>query len=587
MPRRRRTTHKLRERPRRSHWLLLAVGGLTLLWVLLAAPVESLLQHVKVKRQVAEAQSALEHRSWLKALQHAGAVLQAQPGHGEALLIAADAVAELGANPDEVLNLLKRAKAAEQTQAEVDLKLAQTHLRRGDLPAAQMALDQLPAEKRQGLLAAEVEAALLLAQGREPAMAARLREGLEAHPHAPGAAFRLAVLDLNAPDADRRATASQRLMQEARAQGEYGPQAIGVLLKLPNIPAEQVHELASLAQKLPPPTSFQLYYTALGILVRHEVGEKRAALLMAEEVEVSGRGAAAAFPYMLFLAAHHEAERLLKFIQSRRKLLAAVDGDRLLHLEVDALCQTRQWALVAEKLESPAASRLEPWSRHLWRACVEANEATPDPQRVRQSLEAAFVATERGRHAVNALYLADTAVLLGQHDFALMCYEVLFMAAKLPAEQIRLLEKIGSASAHTQNTGMQLYFARQLAGLTPGHEGNAFRLRYLELLLNPSRATLDAVESRNAAARADPDAVTTSHQHLLMAMAMHRRQQMAGLLEELQGLEHAIAWPAGPRAVIAGLLAYAGETARAFQIAEKVPATLLLPEEKRMLDLAR
>ena len=45
--------------------------------------------------------------------------------------------------------------------------------------------------------------------------------------------------------------------------------------------------------------------------------------------------------------------------------------------------------------------------------------------------------------------------------------------------------------------------------------------------------------------------------------------------------------PPGRRAVLSGLLATTGKPAEAFQIAEKVPAALLLDEEMAFLKLAR
>jgi len=599
MPRRRRTSIKLRERSRRGIMLLLAGGGLTLLAILLAGPVKRYFQKAEAESQLALARAALEHRAWAKALHHAGAALQAQPGHGAALHLAADAFHQLGGHPDEVLNLLTKAKAAGQTQPEVDLKLAQAQLRRGNLSAAQSAFNHVPPAARSGWLAAEVEAALLLAQGQEPAVAAQLRERLEADPTAPGAAFRLAVLDLSAPSPARCAAAKERLMQEARSDSVHAPQAMHLLLQLRDLQATQARELAFLARKIPDPVGTELRYAALSTLLRLEVPALRVALINAEAADVSKLGPEAAFRFLLFLAANREPEAMHNFIQPRRQLLAAIDVGQLFQLELEALAQSRQWPIVAEKLKSPDASRLEPWSRHLWSACAEAAATSPDRQQVRLSLEAAFEATERGRHAKHALYIADTAVLLGHHDFALICYEMLLQKMKLPAEQIALLEKIDAALVQTPDAGSHLRFARHLAALIPGHAAHAFRVRYLELLINPSPATLNRVDNENPTPPDDADATHSARHRLLQAMVQYRRQHLLGaivmdrrreqdsLQAELRGLEHAIPWPPGPRAVIAGLLAYTGETARAFQVAEKVPAALLLPEEMRMLEMAR
>jgi len=585
MPRRR-ISSETRLRPKRG-WLLLAGGGfLILLAVLLARPVQRYFRQAEAESQVALARAALEHQAWEEALRHAGAALQMQPSHGAALHVAADAFNRLGGHPDEVVDLLSKAEEAGQTQPEIDLMLAQAHLRRGDLPAAQTALSDVPPEARGSWLATEVEATLLLAQGREPAMAALLRERLEAAPAAPGAAFRLAVLDLNDPAPARRAAAKDRLMQEARAGSEHTPKAVHLLLQLPDLQATEALELAEAARQLPEPSRTELRYAALGAVLRLEVPAQRTVLLSAEEANVAKLGPEAAFRYVLFLATNREHERMLAFIETHRKDLARSNLAQLLQLELEALSQTRQWSLVAEKLKSPAASRLEPWSRHLWHACTGAAEASPNLQHVTLSLQAAFQATERGRHTSHALYIADTAVLLGQHDFAITCYEVLLESAKLPAQRITLLEKV--CAIDTPETATRLRFARQLADLTPGHYANAFRSFYLELLTPAPLDEIGGIALRlDQMAVSNPGETQAAQQHLLWAMIMYRREQKSGLEKELSGLEHAVPWPPGQRAVIAGLLAYASQTARAFQVAEKVPAVLLLPEERQMLELAQ
>jgi hypothetical protein len=75
--------------------------------------------------------------------------------------------------------------------------------------------------------------------------------------------------------------------------------------------------------------------------------------------------------------------------------------------------------------------------------------------------------------------------------------------------------------------------------------------------------------------------------HLLWAMIYDRRSQTNELRRELNGLEKATTWSPGERAVLASLLAKAGEAARAFQLVEKLPAALLLPEEAAYAKLAR
>ena len=72
----------------------------------------------------------------------------------------------------------------------------------------------------------------------------------------------------------------------------------------------------------------------------------------------------------------------------------------------------------------------------------------------------------------------------------------------------------------------------------------------------------------------DPDSET------LAAYRQGRVNEIAPALAQVKDVD---TFPPGARAVFAGLLAISGSTSSAYQVAEKVPSTLLLPEERRFL----
>jgi hypothetical protein len=146
-----------------------------------------------------------------------------------------------------------------------------------------------------------------------------------------------------------------------------------------------------------------------------------------------------------------------------------------------------------------------------------------------------------------------------------------------------MLERALAMHTDARDGTAMLKVARLLSELTPGNEANTFLADYLSLLLGESIEIIAArVEGTPGKAL---DAVTGRKRVFLSAIAAHRLQQPVRLavLKELQ----ATVWPAGQRAVLAALIAASGDQEAAFRLGERIPASLLLPEEARMLNLAQ
>jgi hypothetical protein len=69
---------------------------------------------------------------------------------------------------------------------------------------------------------------------------------------------------------------------------------------------------------------------------------------------------------------------------------------------------------------------------------------------------------------------------------------------------------------------------------------------------------------------------------LATALLYWRKRDASGLDDYLQGIEPDLLEP-GPRAILASLLHRTGKEREAFRISEKIPASLLLPEEQAWL----
>ena len=223
--------------------------------------------------------------------------------------------------------------------------------------------------------------------------------------------------------------------------------------------------------------------------------------------------------------------------------------------------------------------------RNLWEACAAA-ALEPGSTTVLRHLQLAYRSAQQERDLGGALHVAATAMTLSESAFAATCYEELAAKPMPPADQILMLENAMRALSETRDTPAQRRVAHALAAKTPGHLHNAYRADYLDLLCGgPLEGTVMRLSS--AASGSALDEAEQAHQRLLWAMIYSRREQMDSLRQELAGLEKATTWTVGERAVLAGLLAKAGEPARAWKLAEKLPATLLLNEESALAATAR
>jgi hypothetical protein len=209
----------------------------------------------------------------------------------------------------------------------------------------------------------------------------------------------------------------------------------------------------------------------------------------------------------------------------------------------------------------------------LWLAEAESHLNSDDTE-TRYHLKSC-IETARLEKDVSMLTAAvSTAERLSQPDLALQaCQQVLQLPAA--AEQVEILQKAADLASRVRDTRLMLDYTRQLHRLLPASPAYAEHLAYLRLLLG------EEMEVVTSAQKSTP----VLHQ----ALSAYRLGDRESLARMLPTITTAVPedLPAGRRAVLSGLLATAGDAARAFQIAEKVPETLLLDEERAFLKLAK
>ena len=165
------------------------------------------------RSHLADARAAIEQQDFMTALEAAQKVARLMPDDPELLRTWVKVLVGLNAHPDEVLRTLAQVEAVGGMTPEMLLKRVEAQLNRGDMPAAQVALDALPEAQRQSWEAVTLEASLLLRQGRSAEAGERLQTSSEGAA-IPEAVFRRAVLEMAvSKDAAQRTPARQDIQR--------------------------------------------------------------------------------------------------------------------------------------------------------------------------------------------------------------------------------------------------------------------------------------------------------------------------------------------------------------------------------------
>jgi len=153
---------------------------------------------------------------------------------------------------------------------------------------------------------------------------------------------------------------------------------------------------------------------------------------------------------------------------------------------------------------------------------------------------------------------------------------------------IGLLQKALECALSAKDSALMLEVSRKLHELRPASSAYADRLAYLRLILGEEIETVDLSRLKESNDMQAMFTVTLERvpPSLLRALAAYRMGDRAGIQQHLAGLGDTSALPPGQRAVVAGLLSLSGMADRAYQIAEKIQAVVLLDEERAFLQKA-
>jgi hypothetical protein len=251
-----------------------------------------------------------------------------------------------------------------------------------------------------------------------------------------------------------------------------------------------------------------------------------------------------------------------------------------LRTKLAALGRLERWDEIRQLMTPAAVKHLGQVDYHLWLARLHA--LAPDSyESSRQHLSIALNAAEGGKDSARVLEAAAVAAKMQDWQLAAsFCQSAAQHASTTPA-RAALLERVLQFHHAAGDCIATSAAAREIAALTPGNQSNTFRADYLALLAGES---LEVIAASCLAGGSQQD---TARANLIRAFSAYRLGMPLEPQNLLTVLPDAQNWPPGPRAVLAALLARSGETAQAFQLAERIQPAALLPEERHLLKLAR
>lgn len=505
-----------------------------------------------------------------------GTANQQAPQNPAVIRAAVDLLIRANASPAEIAQTLKRLTDRPEATAEDFLKLARAEATQGELNAARAALQRLPADARSSGDARQLEAFMLKLEGRDQEAEERLRNALLATPKSRESTFKLALLDYVQPLSAIHDRGRQTLWKIAEGDDALALHAIQLLTKDSQMTGVEAERLVELCQRHP--EAPQIRFAALAVLLRLRPDDRQA--ILDRETAAAAKGTESQRQeFLRWLSSLEEHDRVLRALPAATYVKAKDLPAGQLELKLASLAASSQWGDVAALLTRDVEKSLGPVSFNLWHARL-ASRLTDEKGRGRQHLRIAFEAATSANNGIAAIRAAEAAAELGFPDLAGSFYEQI--AAQQDGNlriKVALLEKALRHHADAKSSSAMLNVAREVAQLDPDNRPAVFRADYLALLVGDS---LELVAQKTGSS-SPSDA---KQRLLLQALAAHRLHQPLPDLPALKALKNTLL-PAGQRAVLAAMIAANGDATTAFEIAENISNTLLLPEEARLLTLAR
>ncbi len=461
--------------------------------------------------------------------------------------------------------------------------------------AARHVLETLPVEVRQQPRTLEIEADLLMIEGREQESEKLLRIALERSPNDPDARFRLAKMKQTSAFDEIREEARHTLWELSRGGGKLASKALLALSTQPFSGSEILDVRAILSSSSGINNTDRLAILSACARQQPALADE---LVLEEAQRVAGKNPEDCAEYYTWLAKMGRAEIILNDLSENKAAKTAgsatapapaplafepkavVFESRDLFLAYgEALIMKRDWSTFSSLLTRPSLP-IENKDAALMKALC-AQGLGESVEVIDGHLAVALTFARTAKDAFELIRVADQAGQLNRPQMelqALMSFSSpnLIMRLGVLQRTYRLQKAMGL-------TDDLLTTADSILEAQPGMVPYVDEATYLRLLTGRD---IEPVLNRFSPEQKDvPIEGTLSSQRLIWALSAYQCGSLDAARRWLDGMD-ASGLAVGQRAVFAGLLKATGRAADAFRIAEKIFPSAVLPEEKWFLQQA-
>ena len=529
------------------------------------------------RRYIPEVERYVETEDWMNAARHLNDATRWAPDDPAVIRTAVMFVEKTGSEPRSMIRFLSKLDEQGILTPEEMSKLGKAYVSLPDLKLAHATFDRFKGEQSQKRPPLELLSAIQRAEGLAARSFLTQRQALMADSDNPQSVLDLALLDARSGDPSLSGPARERLWPIARGGTDQAIPAIEFLAQHRMLTAQEAEDLLTLVQGIKQDSKGEIArFAVLSAIIRLHPHE-RDQLVNQEIRRWDGKPAANLPPLMAWLVKEQQFERVLRMISDK----TAASYTTLLPHYVGALRGLGRWGPLKALLTGRVDAAFPSVQLRIWQAEAESH-LSDDPTTPRHLLTTVFDQTGRGEHAEAAMRAAEMAELLGYWDLSRRFYEG--VATRHIGASLNMQLKVYEMAQKETNGEAMLRSSQQLMKLKPTDVVYLDRANYLRLVLGTDiEIAFKTIDEATAvpAHHITPDRLVALS--FLRALAAYRQGRMDQIAPALAQVKDVDTFPPGARAVFAGLLAISGNASSAYQVAEKVPSTLLLPEERRFL----
>ncbi len=555
--------------------------ALLLITVFTWGPLSSAFKRTWARHCAREAMASLATEDFGHAISQLFAAREWAPQDPEVLRAIITYLKTVQGNPADLEHHLRLLADKEPLTVEEQILYASTLITSGHANQARRIYDGLPQQALNGPEGMTLLSKLRAAEGQSAEAVQISRQALQLEKNSPEARLAVAIQESNHIYPQYRDRSWAQLKELTKLKTQTGIDAAVALSQHPRLTVPEAQALLELVDAHPY-ASLNARLAIITALIRLQP-KQRDSLIQQEVDRFQTVAAGNLVDLAAWLSEHRQHAHLLKVIPPN----LVTSSQPLYTCVVKALVGQGRW----KELKDMLSEKRPPVSNTLvkiWLADAESH-LQPDLDESRRHLAFAIDSAIMSKEADELELAGLFAYKLGMLDLALKSH--LALANLLPARRSDFLHKAREVALQTKDTRVVLNTSHQLQALHPTNGIYADQLTYFRLLLGEEMEQVDLAALKKNGALDDATASANKMQRipisLLEALAAFRFSDREAVLKHVLRLPVTDGLPAGHRAVLAGLLATTGKPDRAFQIAEKVPASLLLDEERSFLKLAQ